>query len=76
MKTLGEQYEQILEDIRMAQGSQSLQYADGKQINRGALFRLYHERDNLLEKINTYGRNYIEGLNSEPSSDTSLVEFK
>ncbi|WP_417327670.1 hypothetical protein [Halarcobacter sp.] len=72
--TLGEQYDQILTDIRKAQSSQSYQAGD-KQLARGTLFRLYEERDRLLNKINTYGRNYTEGQNTTPSGDTSLASF-
>lgn len=74
MTTLGQQYNQILEDIKSAQSSQSYQAGD-KQLSRGTLFRLYEERDRLLEKITTYGRDYIEGQNTAPMGDTSVVSF-
>lgn len=74
MATVGEQYDQILSDIRKAQSSQSYQNGD-KQLNRATLFRLYEERDRLLDKINTYGRNYEEGQNTTPVGDTSYVSF-
>lgn len=75
MESLGQQYDEILTQIKKAQASQTMQQADGRQINRGTLFRLYEERDRLLDKINTYGRNYIEGQNTAPMKDTSLVSF-
>ncbi|MGB7402693.1 MAG: hypothetical protein WA916_08930 [Arcobacter sp.] len=74
-QTLGEQYDQILADIRKAQNSQSYQNGD-KQFTRGTLFRLYEERDRILDKINSYGRNYTEGQNTTPLGDTSFVSFK
>ena len=74
MATLGDQYDQILIDIKKAQQSQSYQNGE-KQMARGALYRLYEERDRLLDKINTYGRNHTEGHATTPSGDTSFVSF-
>lgn len=73
-KTVGEQYDQILTDIEKAQSSQSYQNGE-KQLSRGTLFRLYEERDRLLDKINAFGRNFIEGQNTEPLGDTSYASF-
>lgn len=74
MATLGTQYDQILIDIKKAQSSQSYQNGE-KQMSRGTLFRLYEERDRLLDKINSYGRDYTEGKNTTPSGDTSFASF-
>lgn len=74
-KTLGQQYDSILIKIDKAEESQSYQTESGLQLIRGTLFRLYEERDRLLEKIERYGRNYIEGQNTSPVGDTAYVSF-
>lgn len=74
-KTLGEQYDSILIKIDNAENVQQYQTSLGEQITKGTLFRLYEERDRLLEKIERYGRNYIEGQNTTPMGDVSLVSF-
>ena len=74
-KTIGEQYDSILTKIDAAENVQQYQTSSGEQITKGTLFRLYEERDRLLEKIERYGRNYIEGQNTSPIGDTSLVSF-
>lgn len=74
-KTLGEQYDSILIQIEKAQESQSYQTGSGEQLTRGQLSTLYAERNRLLEKIERYGRNYIEGQNTSPAGDTSYVSF-
>lgn len=74
-KTLGQQYDSILIQIEKAQESQSYQTGSGEQLVRGTLFRLYEERNRLLEKIERYGRNYIEGQNTSPVGDTAYVSF-
>lgn len=74
-KTIGEQYDSILIKIDNAENVQQYQTSSGEQITKGTLFRLYEERDRLLEKIERYGRNYIEGQNTTPMGDVSLVSF-
>ncbi|MFY9085369.1 hypothetical protein [Aliarcobacter cryaerophilus] len=74
-KTLGQQYDSILIQIEKTQESQSYQTESGSQLIRGTLFRLYEERDRLLEKIERYGRSYIEGQNTTPAGDTAYVSF-
>jgi hypothetical protein len=74
-KTLGEKFDSIETKIDNAENVQSYQTGDGSQIVKGTLFRLYEERDRLLEKIERYGRNYIEGQNTTPMGDVSLVSF-
>ena len=74
-KTLGQQYDSILIQIEKAQESQSYQTGSGEQLVRGTLFRLYEERNRLIEKIERYGRNYIEGQNTSPVGDTAYVSF-
>ena len=75
MATLGEQYDSILVKIDNAENVQSYQTSSGEQVVKGTLFRLYEERDRILEKIERFGRNYIEGQNTTPIGDTSLVSF-
>ncbi|MGJ0341652.1 hypothetical protein NG769_04245 [Aliarcobacter cryaerophilus] len=74
-KTLGQQYDSILIKIDKAEESQSYQTGSGEQLVRGQLSTLYAERNRLLEKIERYGRNYIEGQNTSPAGDTSYVSF-
>lgn len=74
-KTLGERLDSLETKIDNAENVQSYQTGSGEQVVKGALFRLYEERDRLLDKISIYGRNYIEGQNTEPMGDTSLVSF-
>lgn len=74
-KTLGEKYDSIETKIDAAENVQQYQTSSGEQITKGTLFRLYEERDRLLEKIERYGRNYIEGQNTIPMGDVSLVSF-
>lgn len=73
-KTLGQQYDSILIKIDKAEESQSYQ-TGSEQLTRGQLSSLYAERNRLLEKIERYGRNYIEGQNTSPAGDTSYVSF-
>ena len=74
-KTLGQQYDSILIKIDKAEESQSYQTGSGEQLVRGQLSTLYAERNRLLEKIERYGRNYIEGQNTSPVGDTAYVSF-
>ncbi len=74
-KTIGEQYDSILTKIDAAENVQQYQTSSGESITKGTLFRLYEERDRLLEKIERYGRNYIEGQNTTLMGDVSLVSF-
>lgn len=74
-KTLGERLDSLETKIDNAENVQSYQTSSGEQITKGALSRLYEERDRLLEKISIYGRNHIEGQNTEPMGDTSYASF-
>ncbi len=74
-KTLGEKYDSIETKIDAAESVQQYQTSSGEQITKGTLYRLYEERDRLLEKIERYGRNHIEGQNTTPMGDISLVSF-
>lgn len=74
-KTIGELYDSILIKIEKAEESQSYQTGSGEQLVRGQLSTLYAERNRLLEKIERYGRNYIEGQNTTPAGDTSYASF-
>ena len=74
-KTIGEQYDSILIKIDNAENAQSYQTSSGEQLTKGNLSVLYKERDRLLDKIERYGRNYIDGQNTTPMGDTSLVSF-
>lgn len=74
-KTIGELYDSILIKIEKAEESQSYQTGSGEQLVRGQLSTLYAERSRLLEKIERYGRNYIEGQNTTPTGDTSYASF-
>ena len=74
-KTLGEKYDSIETKIDAAENVQQYQTSSGEQITKGTLFRLYEERGRLLEKIERYGRNYIDGQNTAPVGDVSLVSF-
>lgn len=74
-KTLGERLDSLETKIDNAENVQSYQTGDGSQVVKGTLFRLYEERDRLLEKIERYGRNYIEGQNTTSMGDVSLVSF-
>lgn len=74
-KTIGELYDSILIKIEKAEESQSYQTGSGEQLVRGQLSTLYAERNRLLEKIERYGRNYIEGQNTSPTGDTSYASF-
>lgn len=74
-KTLGERYDSILSKIDKAENAQSYQTSNGNQVARGSLSKMYNERDSLLDKINSYGRNYIEGQNSSPIGDTAYASF-
>lgn len=74
-KTIGELYDSILIKIEKAEESQSYQTGSGEQLVRGQLSTLYNERNRLLEKIERYGRNYIEGQNTSQTGDTSFASF-
>lgn len=74
-KTLGERLDSLETKIDNAENVQSYQTSDGSQVVKGTLFRLYEERNSLLEKIERYGRNYVEGQNTTPMGDVSLVSF-
>ncbi|MFY4859098.1 hypothetical protein ACOTVM_00935 [Aliarcobacter butzleri] len=74
-KNIGELYDSILIKIEKAEESQSYQTGSGEQLVRGQLSTLYAERNRLLEKIERYGRNYIEGQNTAPTGDTSYASF-
>ncbi len=74
-KTIGEIYDSLLIKIDNAENAQSYQTSSGNQVVKGTLFRLYEERDRLLDKINSYGRNHIEGQNTSPIGSTTLVSF-
>ena len=74
-KTIGELYDSILIKIEKAEESQSYQTGSGEQLVRGQLSTLYNERNRLLEKIERYGRDYIEGQNTSPTGDTSFASF-
>lgn len=74
-KTIGELYDSILTKIEKAEEAQSYQTGSGEQLVRGQLSTLYNERNKLLEKIERYGRNYIEGQNTSPTGDISYVSF-
>lgn len=74
-KTIGELYDSILIKIEKAEESQSYQNGSGEQLVRGQLSTLYAERNRLLEKIERYGRNYIEGQNTSPTGDTAYASF-
>lgn len=73
--TLGQRYDSLLIKIDNAENVQQYQTSSGESITKGTLFRLYEERDRLLEKIERYGRNHIEGQNTTPMGDVSLVSF-
>lgn len=75
MATLGQRYDSVMTQIEKAETAQSYQTSSGEQLSRGTLFRLYEERDRLLDKISAYGRNYEEGMNTTPMGDTSLASF-
>ena len=75
MATIGERYDSIMIQIEKAETAQSYQTSSGEQLSRGTLFRLYEERDRILDKITTYGSNYEDGHNITPMGDTSLVSF-
>ncbi|OCL85737.1 hypothetical protein AAX26_01804 [Aliarcobacter thereius] len=74
-KTIGQHYDSILIQIEKTQESQSYQTGSGDQLTRGQLSTLYAERNRLLEKIERYGRNHIEGQNTAPIGDIALVSF-
>lgn len=74
--TLGQRYDSICIKIENTETAQSYNdSSSGKELSRGDLRTLYAERDRLLAKIERYGRNYIEGQNTTPVGDTSLVSF-
>jgi hypothetical protein len=74
-KTIGDQYDAILLKIENAEGVQSYQTSSGEQMTKANLAVLYKERDRILDKIEIYGRNYIDGQNTTPMGDVSLVSF-
>lgn len=74
-KTLGQIYDSLLIKIDNAENVQSYQTGSGEQIVKGTLFRLYEERNRVLEKIERYGRNHVEGQNTQPMGDTSYASF-
>lgn len=73
-KTLGQELAEVKTRIIEAQAAQRYQKGENS-VERGILFRLYAERDLLLEKIHAFGSNYVEGQNTEPMGDTSFVSF-
>jgi len=73
-QTLGEELAEVKTRIKETQVAQRYQKGENS-VDRAILFRLYAERDTLVEKINMFGSNYIEGQNTEPMGDTSLVSF-
>ena len=73
-QTLGQELAEVKTRIKQAQEAQSYQKGEN-QLERGRLATLYAERNDLVEKINIFGSNYIEGQNAEPMGDTSLVSF-
>ncbi len=73
-QALGQRFIDISSKIDKAESAQRYQTGD-KQVERGILFRLYAERDRVLEDINTFGSAYIPGQNTEPMGDISYVSF-
>ena len=74
-KTLGERYDHIISQIEKAEKSASYQTSSGDQLVRANLSQLYKERDRILEKMEKYGSNHIEGQSSVNYGDTALVSF-
>lgn len=73
-KTLGERLDELQESIETTQKSQAYQTGDN-QLTRASLSSLYLQEERLLSKIAIYGRNYIEGSNTEPMGKVSFVSF-
>lgn len=73
-QTLGARYDELVIKISKAEDEQRMQKGDNS-VERGILFRLYAERDRVLQDISTFGRDYIPGQNTEPIGDTSYVSF-
>ena len=73
-KTRGERLDSLEIKIDNAENVQSYQTSSGNQVIKGTLFRLYEERDRILDKINSYGRNlHQRGLRANKDE---IVESK
>ena len=73
-QTLGQQLDEVQASITKTLTSQSYQNGD-KQNSRAALFRLENREETLLAKIELYGRDYIPGQNTRPTSMQASVQF-
>jgi hypothetical protein len=66
LETLQEQLINVRKAIKKAELSQSYKI-DNKELIRANLKTLYAREKELLQKIKTYGANYIEGLGKSKS---------
>lgn len=73
-KTLGQQLDAVQTAITAVESSQSYEL-DGRKLTRADLSTLYKREDNLISKIETYGRDYIPGQNTKPMRRCVNVRF-
>lgn len=73
-KTLGQQLDAVQTAITAVEISQSYEFEERK-LTRADLSTLYKREDDLISKIETYGRDYIPGQNAKPMRRTVNVRF-
>lgn len=73
-KTLGQQLDAVQTAITAVESSQSYEL-DGRKLTRADLSTLYKREDDLISKIESYGRDYIPGQNTQPMRRSVNVRF-
>lgn len=73
-KTLGQQLDAVQTAITAVESSQSYKL-DGRELTRADLSTLYKREDDLISKIENYGRDYIPGQNTQPMRRGVNVRF-
>ena len=73
-QTLGEQLIDIQTNLEAARKSTAYKMGD-RELQRSYSL-LLQEKESILNKIDTYGSNYIEGQSSTPKKAFSHVSFK
>lgn len=72
--TFGQQLDAVQTAIASVQSSQSYEF-EGRKLTRADLSTLYKREDDLISKIEIYGRDYTPGQNSKPMRRSVNVRF-
>lgn len=77
-KTLGQQLDDVQSAIDAALSSQSYEISDGgngRKLTRASLETLQVRENELIKKIEMFGRDYIPGQNTKPTKTRVNVVF-